>query len=217
MRKLDVLPVLRSLLNVLLLTACQPNRPDQSMDVQAGQPAASPDDQAEPTQAAPSTLLTLQPSTAGEATSATELLAAISPAVALFDTPLGTGSAILIQDNYLLTSAHVVWPNTEVRVVSPDGSEYPAAPVDPGDLPFGSDVYIDRLPRRIRSVSAAHDHGRHPFAAVQLGDEEKAAKMIDEAMAQKEESELALEAPDPQLASLLEMAAAFSGEEAQSQ
>ncbi len=41
--------------------------------------------------------------------------------------------------------------------------------------------------------------------------------MIDEATAQKEESELALEAPDPQLASLLEMAAAFSGEEAQSQ
>lgn len=50
-----------------------------------------------------------------------------------------------------------------------------------------------------------------------LGDEEKAAMLIDGPMAQLEESELALEAPDPQLASLLEMAAEFSGGEVDSQ
>lgn len=141
------------------------------MDAQAAQTAASPDDQAEPTQAAPSTLLTLQPATAGEARSVTELLAAISPAVAFVDTPLETDSAILIQDNYLLTSAQVVWTYTGARAVFPDGSEHPAAHVagwdlvadlaligpletqvepvpllDPGDLPVGSDVYLIGYP-----------------------------------------------------------------------
>ncbi len=50
-----------------------------------------------------------------------------------------------------------------------------------------------------------------------MGDNEKAVEPIDRAMEQLEEYELALEAPDPQLADLLEMAAGFSGEEADSQ
>ena len=51
----------------------------------------------------------------------------------------------------------------------------------------------------------------------QLGDEEKAAMLIDEAMEQLEEEERSLMAPNPQLAALLEMAEEFSGEEVDSQ
>ena len=177
MRKLNVITILCTLLTVLLLTACQPIRPDQDGDAQAAQTDAAAEDQAEPaepatpTPAPPATRLTLQPPTTGEARSAADLFAAISPAVAFVDTPLGTGSAVLIQDNYLLTNAHVVWPYAEVRVVFPDGSEHPAAPVagwdliadlalvgpvetqieplplvDAGDLAVGSDVYLIGYP-----------------------------------------------------------------------
>ena len=169
MRKLHAAHILCTLFTVLLLTACQPIRPDQDMDAQAAQTESA--EPATPTPTPPATLLTLQPPTAGEARSAAELFAAISPAVAFVDTPLGTGSAVLIQDNYLLTNAHVVWPYAEVRVVFPDGSEHPDAPVagwdliadlalvgpvetqieplplvDTGDLPVGSDVYLVGYP-----------------------------------------------------------------------
>lgn len=58
-------PIFCNLLTVLLLTACQPTRPEQDMVAQAAQTATSPDDQAEPIPAAPSTLLAMQPATAG--------------------------------------------------------------------------------------------------------------------------------------------------------
>ncbi len=163
MSKSTGVPVFWTLMAVLLLTACQPIRPDQDTDA----PSAA----AAPTPTPPATRFTLQPPTDGETGSAAELFAAISPAVAFVDTPLGTGSAVLIQDNYLLTNAHVVWPFTEVRVVFPDGSELPNAPVagwdliadlaligpvetqiepvplvDPGDLPVGSEVYLIGYP-----------------------------------------------------------------------
>lgn len=58
-------PISCNLLTVLLLTASQPIRPEQDMVAQAAQTATSPDDQAEPIPAAPSTLLAMQPATAG--------------------------------------------------------------------------------------------------------------------------------------------------------
>ena len=163
-------PFLCTLLTVLLLTACQPIRPDQDMDGQAAQTTVAAEDRAEP--AAPLTpLLTLQPPTAGEARSAEEIFAAVSPAVAFVETPLETGSAVLIEGSYLLTHANIVWPYAEVRVVFPDGSEHPAAPVagwdliadlalvgpletqieplplvDGSDLPIGSGVYLIGYP-----------------------------------------------------------------------
>ena len=177
MRKLNAATILCTLLTVLLLTACQPIRPDQD--------SAGTDGQTEPagsttsTLAPPATLLTLQPPTAGEALTADEVFAAVSPAVAFVDSPSGTGNAILIQGNYLLTNANIVWPYTEARVVFPDGSEHPAAPVagwdlfadlaligpidtqiepaplvDAGDLPVGSKVYlIGYTPSRVKDPS----------------------------------------------------------------
>lgn len=72
---------------------------------------------------------TLTPASGGEERPASEIFAEISPAIAFIETPAGTGSGALIEGDYLLTNAHVVWPFESVRVVFPDGSEYPDAPV----------------------------------------------------------------------------------------
>ncbi len=129
-------PIFWTLLAILLLTACQPIRPDQDSNTEAEQTKAAaavltePAESAvTPTTAAPATLLTLQPASAEGVRTAAEIFTAISPAVAFVDTPTGTGSGVLIQGGYLLTNAHVVWPFSAVRVVFPDGSEYVDTPV----------------------------------------------------------------------------------------
>ncbi len=69
-----------------------------------------------------------------ESPSPAQIFETISPVVAFIDTPIGTGSGVLIADNYLLTNAHVVWPYEEVRVVFPDDEEHLNAPVINVDL-----------------------------------------------------------------------------------
>ncbi|HUM69781.1 MAG TPA: serine protease [Chloroflexota bacterium] len=61
----------------------------------------------------------------------------ISPAVAFVDTPVGSGSGVLVEGKYVLTNAHVVWPFESVRLVFPDGSEFKDAPV------FNVDLMVD--------------------------------------------------------------------------
>lgn len=46
----------------------------------------------------------------------------------------GTGSGILIEDGWVVTNAHVVWPDEEVRLVFPDGTELTDVPVTSVDL-----------------------------------------------------------------------------------
>ena len=50
------------------------------------------------------------------------------------ETALSTGSGVLVEGGYVVTSAHVVWPYNSVRVVFPDGSEFKDAPVKGWDL-----------------------------------------------------------------------------------
>lgn len=103
-----------------------------------------------------------------------QIFESISPAVAFLETPGGTGSGILIEGNYILTNAHVVWPFAEVRVVFPNGAEYlnvavsnidlmadlaivgpieldiaPLALVDGEALIIGSDVYLIGYPGEV--------------------------------------------------------------------
>ncbi len=54
--------------------------------------------------------------------------------MAFIQTPTGNGSGVLVQGGYVVTNAHVVWPFDQVRVVFPDGSEHPEAPVMNSDL-----------------------------------------------------------------------------------
>ena len=77
------------------------------------------------TSGAPETTTTTAPA----ALTAQEVFSTVSPALAFVETDLGTGSGVLFDESHLVTNAHVVWPYDEARVVFPDGTEIPAAPV----------------------------------------------------------------------------------------
>ena len=56
--------------------------------------------------------------------SSAQIFAKVSPAIAFVHTEIATGSGVLIEGNYVLTNAHVVWPYHAARVVFPDGSAF---------------------------------------------------------------------------------------------
>ena len=63
-----------------------------------------------------------------------EIFASVSPAVAYVETAGSSGSALLVEGGYLVTNAHVVWPNTAVQVTFPDGTVSRTLPVVGWDL-----------------------------------------------------------------------------------
>ena len=100
----------------------------------------------------------------------------VSPAIAFIETSASTGSGVLLEEGYLVTNAHVVWPFNEARVVFPDGTEFDGVPVigwdnladlavlgpistpikpvtftDGEDLPIGTDVYLIGYPGEFES------------------------------------------------------------------
>ena len=79
-----------------------------------------------------------------EPLSAEQVFAAVSPSIAFVETPIATGSGILITEFHLVTNAHVVWPFEQVRVLFPDGSEYLDSPVIGWDLM--ADLAVIELP-----------------------------------------------------------------------
>jgi S1-C subfamily serine protease len=62
-----------------------------------------------------------------------EIINRIGPSMVFIDTPTATGSGMMIENGYILTCAHVVWPYTQVRVVV-GGEEYTDVPVVNWDL-----------------------------------------------------------------------------------
>ncbi len=72
------------------------------------------------------TLATTSTTTATSTTSApptaTDIYASVSPALAFVHTPVGSGSAILIDHTTLVTNAHVVWPSSHVAISFPGGA-----------------------------------------------------------------------------------------------
>ena len=58
----------------------------------------------------------------------------VSPSIVRIERAAVTGSGILIEGGYVLTSAHLVWPQDTMRVVFPDGSEFPEVSVVGIDL-----------------------------------------------------------------------------------
>jgi serine protease Do len=79
--------------------------------------------------------------------SAKEVYDRISPSLAFVYTPLGSGSGALMDDGYILTNAHVVWPYSQVGVTFAGGTalqEVPVAFIDLiGDLALLGPVDID--------------------------------------------------------------------------
>ena len=70
----------------------------------------------------------------GPGLSSVEIFSRVSPSIAYIQTPVGTGSGVLVEGGFVVTNAHVVWPFREARVVFPDGSEFIGAPVFNSDL-----------------------------------------------------------------------------------
>ncbi len=65
---------------------------------------------------------------------ATGVFETVSPAIAFVETGIATGSGVLIERDLLLTAAHVVWPERDVRVVFPNGEYTDSAHVIGRDL-----------------------------------------------------------------------------------
>ena len=123
------------LILVALLTACTPTITVQDTATPAPSTATAPSPSATPTEAptaTPTPLPTASPTPAE--LSVRDIFERIAPSVAYVDTSLGTGSAVLVQEGYLITNAHVVWPLQSARVVFPDGTEFLDAPVLCWDL-----------------------------------------------------------------------------------
>lgn len=106
-----------------------------------------------------------------------QVFSKVSPSVAFIETPTGSGSGFLVDGGYLVTNAHVVWPDDKVRVVFPDGSEHEDVPVvnwdlladlavlgpldvaapplaltDGEALPMGSEVYLVGYPGEVEKL-----------------------------------------------------------------
>ena len=105
----------------------EPAATDTAPAAAASTPAPTATPNPSPTQV-PSDTPTTAPMTPSD------LFDKVSPSVAFIETERGSGSGVLIDDGYVVTNAHVVWPFTEVRVVFPDGSEFTDAPVLAWDL-----------------------------------------------------------------------------------
>lgn len=80
---------------------------------------------------ASTTTLTTTTSTITTLTAA-EIYALVSPALAFVETPIGSGSAVLVDGDTLVTNAHVVWPASTVTITFPDGltAEVPVSGYD---------------------------------------------------------------------------------------
>ena len=63
-----------------------------------------------------------------------EIFDEIAPSVVRIERAAVTGTGLLIEGGYVLTTAHLVWPQDTMRVVFPDGSEFPEVPVVGIDL-----------------------------------------------------------------------------------
>lgn len=77
---------------------------------------------------------TAAPAVSPETPDAVEVFKNVSPAIAFVETDIATGSGILIERDILLTAAHVVWPQRNVRVAFPGGGSTVAGQVIGTDL-----------------------------------------------------------------------------------
>ena len=105
---------------------------DASGEVQASETGPAPTSAPEAT---PTLTPTPQPTrTPTQALSPAEVYALVAPSVAMVLSSVGTGSAVLLEDGYLVTNHHVVWPDRKVRLLFPDGADLrnvPVVAVDP--------------------------------------------------------------------------------------
>jgi S1-C subfamily serine protease len=133
------------------------------------------------------TTTTETPTTAGDGGGApmdgTAVLAAVGPAMALVETPIGSGSAVLLEDGHLVTNAHVVDPYGEadvtftgedpqtvevvgvdlaadIAVLGPVETEQPGLAIeDAAGIPVGADLYLVGFPGDTNDVEVTIARG----------------------------------------------------------
>ena len=100
------------------------------------------------------------------------LLRCLRPSLALLETPLGTGSGVLVEGRYVVTNAHVVEPFDSTAVVFPGGERHEEVPVLGVD--FHADVALvgplDTARRALPIVRAVPEAGADLFLAGYPGD-----------------------------------------------
>jgi hypothetical protein len=69
-----------------------------------------------------STSTTVPPPTTTTTLGAADVYGLVSPSLAFVETPIASGSAVLVDSTTLITNAHVVWPAEEVSVSFPNGT-----------------------------------------------------------------------------------------------
>ena len=126
--------------------------------------------------------------------SAAEVYARLAPSIVFIETPAGTGSGVLIDEGYIVTNRHVVWPYESVWVTFPDGAWYDDVPVigwdalsdlavlgpvetsvapselaDGEGLAPGSELYLVGYPAETEISPRADHKPRHPVALPRVG------------------------------------------------
>lgn len=100
------------------------------------------------------------------------LLRCLRPSLALLETPLATGSGVLVEGRYVVTNAHVVEPFDSTTVVFPGGERHDEVPVRGVD--FHADVALvgplDTTRRTLPVVRAVPAAGADLFLAGYPGD-----------------------------------------------
>ena len=81
------------------------------------------------TTSAPTTTTLAPTTTTSPAALSARVYRLVSASIAFVDTPVASGSGVLIEGGYVVTNHHVVWPFEEVRVVFPGGEEFQDVPV----------------------------------------------------------------------------------------
>ena len=127
---------------------------------------ASPD---QTSTAAPQTTVSTEPPTAPTTTaaptttsttgapvglSAEEIYSLLSPSIPLIETPIGSGSGILVEGGFVVTNYHVVWPYDRAWIIFPDGTELADVPVVSWD-PFADLAVLGPVDVSLPSLSLA--------------------------------------------------------------
>lgn len=98
---------------------------------------------------------------------ASEVYRLITPGLGFVETPLATGSGILVSDQILVTNAHVVWPYQVVDVTFPDGTTNTGLSVIAvdwaADLALIDVGGLDTLPEPLQIVGDVSEPGSTVF------------------------------------------------------